>query len=136
MIIYKNYFTISPDLSTFVYEMDKLRKYLRILFPILFIVYLGNLIAFTHVHIVNGVTIVHSHHYQTNDDGTPAEEHTFAEFQLLHQLASVEISGTAFTQILLNITPDSCQLLDCQPVYPDYLVPFHGHLSLRAPPVI
>ena len=43
--------------------MDRLRKYLRILLPALFIAYLGCIIAFTHVHIVNGVTIVHSHPY-------------------------------------------------------------------------
>ena len=45
--------------------MDGLRKYLRIALPLLFISYLGCLIAFTHVHIVNGVTIVHSHPYET-----------------------------------------------------------------------
>lgn len=54
--------------------MDRLRKYLRILLPALFIAYLGCIIAFTHVHIVNGVTIVHSHPFHKTDDGRPDHE--------------------------------------------------------------
>ena len=76
--------------------MDRLRKYLRILLPALFIAYLGCIIAFTHVHIVNGVTIVHSHPYHKTDDGRPDHEHGYAEFQLLHQLSVLQITGAAF----------------------------------------
>ena len=74
--------------------MDRLRKYLRILLPALFIAYLGCIIAFTHVHIVNGVTIVHSHPYHKTDDGRPDHEHGYAEFQLLHQLSVLPLSVT------------------------------------------
>lgn len=72
--------------------MDRLRKYLRILLPALFIAYLGCIIAFTHVHIVNGVTIVHSHPFHKTDDGRPDHEHGYAEFQLLHQLSVLQIT--------------------------------------------
>lgn len=81
--------------------MDRLRKYLRILLPALFIAYLGCIIAFTHVHIVNGVTIVHSHPYHKTDDGRPDHEHGYAEFQLLHRLSVLQITGAAFVAILL-----------------------------------
>ena len=81
--------------------MEKFRKYLRIALPALFIAYLGCLIAFTHVHIVNGVTIVHSHPYHKTDDGRPDHEHGYAEFQLLHQLSTIQISGAAFVSLLL-----------------------------------
>ena len=81
--------------------MEGLRKYLRIALPLLFISYLGCLIAFTHVHIVNGVTIVHSHPYQKNDDGTPKKEHNYAEFQLLHQLSTIQVGCAAFAQVLI-----------------------------------
>ena len=81
--------------------MDRLRKYLRILLPALFIAYLGCIIAFTHVHIVNGVTIVHSHPFHKTDDGRPDHEHGYAEFQLLHQLSVLQITGAAFVAILL-----------------------------------
>ncbi len=106
--------------------MDRLRKYLRILLPALFIAYLGCIIAFTHVHIVNGVTIVHSHPYHKTDDGRPDHEHGYAEFQLLHQLSVLQITGAAFVAILLAAFA---------PVYPDYIVPFRGRRTLRAPPI-
>ena len=81
--------------------MDRLRKYLRILLPALFIAYLGCIIAFTHVHIVNGVTIVHS----------------------------------AFVAILLAAFYSFIRNLSFAPVYPDYIVPFRGRRTLRAPPI-
>ena len=116
--------------------MEKFRKYLRIALPALFIAYLGCLISFTHVHIVNGVTIVHSHPYHKTDDGQPDHEHGYAEFQLLHQLSTIQISGAAFVSILLAAFLTTLFILRNNPVYPDYLLPVRGKLSLRAPPVI
>ena len=115
--------------------MDRLRKYLRILLPALFIAYLGCIIAFTHVHIVNGVTIVHSHPYPKTDDGRPDHEHGYAEFQLLHQLSVLQITGAAFVAILLAAFYSFIRNLSFAPVYPDYIVPFRGRRTLRAPPI-
>ena len=109
--------------------MDRLRKYLRIALPLLFISYLGCLIAFTHVHIVNGVTIVHSHPYQKNDDGTPKKEHNYAEFQLLHQLST-------FAQVLIAAFIATFCVVSTRPIYPDHLRPVLGKVSLRAPPFV
>ena len=106
--------------------MEGLRKYLRIALPLLFISYLGCLIAFTHVHIVNGVTIVHSHPYQKNDDGTPKKEHNYAEFQLLHQLSTIQISGATFAQVLIAAFLATFCVLSTCPVYPDHLRPVQG----------
>lgn len=114
--------------------MDKLRKYLRILLPALFMAYLGCLIAFTHVHIVNGVTIVHSHPYHKTDDGRPDHGHGYAEFQLLHQLSVVLVTGAAFVTILLAALYSFVHIFSFAPVYPDYIFPFRGKRSLRAPP--
>lgn len=116
--------------------MDRLRKYLKIVLPVLFIAYLGCLIAFTHVHIVNGVTIVHSHPYHRSEGKPVNHEHTFAAFQLLHQLSVVQITGAAFSAILLNALHVDVHILLFAPVYPDHLIPVLGKLSLRAPPFI
>jgi hypothetical protein len=90
------------------------------------------LIAFTHVHIVNGVTIVHSHPYHKTDDGRPDHEHGYAEFQLLHQLSTIQISGAAFVALLLAAFLTALFKVSC---HPDYLVPIQGKPSLRGPPV-
>ena len=116
--------------------MDRLRKYLRILLPALFIAYLGCIIAFTHVHIVNGVTIVHSHPYHKTDDGRPDHEHGYAEFQLLHQLSTIQISGAAFAQVLIAAFLATFCVLSTCPVYPDHLRPVLGKVSLRSPPFV
>ena len=115
--------------------MDTYRKYLKIVLPALFMAYLGCLIAFTHVHIVNGVTIVHSHPYHKNADGTPKEEHTIAEFQLHHQISTILTTGTASATLLLAALTGVVYILICRPVYPVHLRPILGKLSLRAPPV-
>ena len=106
--------------------MDRLRKYLRILLPALFIAYLGCIIAFTHVH---------SHPYHKTDDGRPDHEHGYAEFQLLHQLSVLQIRGAAFVAILLAAFYSFIRNLSFAPVYPDYIVPFRGRRTLRAPPI-
>lgn len=115
--------------------MDRLRKYLRILLPALFIAYLGCIIAFTHVHIVNGVTIVHSHPYHKTDDGRPDHEHGYAEFQLLHRLSVLQITGAAFVAILLAaFIPLSVTYLSLRSIR-TMIVPFRGRRTLRAPPI-
>lgn len=116
--------------------MEYYRKYLRIALPALFIAYLGCLIAFTHVHIVNGVTIVHSHPYSKTDDGRPDHDHSYAQFQLLHQLTTVQIGGAAAVSLLLAAFLTVLYKLSFNPVCPDYLTPVVGIPSLRAPPVI
>lgn len=115
--------------------MDTLRKYLRILLPALFIAYLGCIIAFTHVHIVNGVTIVHSHPHHKTDDGRPDHEHSYAQFQLLHQLSVLQIAGAAFVAILLAAFYAYFRTLSYGSVEPDHAFPFRGKRSLRAPPL-
>ena len=115
--------------------MDKFRQYLKIILPALFIAYLGCLVAFTHVHIVNGVTIVHSHPYQTDDDGLPSHEHGYAEFQLLHQLSVVQVLDSALAVVAIVVFYSYFHKLSIVPVYPEYLIPFFGKRTLRAPPV-
>lgn len=116
-------------------EMEKIRSYLRILLPALFIGYLSCLVAFTHVHIVNGVTIVHSHPYQTNDEGIPNHVHGYAEFQLLHQLSVLQVLGSSLIVALLAVFYSYFHKLTIVPVYPDYIIPFRGKRTLRAPPI-
>lgn len=71
-----------------------------------------------------------------NDDGTPKKEHNYAEFQLLHQLSTIQISGAAFAQVLIAAFLATFCVLSTCPVYPDHLRPVLGKVSLRAPPFV
>lgn len=59
-----------------------------------------------------------------------------SEIQLFHLLTTVHVQDGAIHSLLLQIyvTPNY-KIID-NPVYPDYLVPVLGKLSLRAPPFV
>ena len=109
------------------------RLYLSILkwfLPVLFISYMAGITLFTHSHVVNGVTIVHSHPFKK---GTK-HEHMSVEFQLIHFLTHVQTTDAgiipvfaAFTALLL------CTLLWC-PQRIGRHASCAGVVSLRAPP--
>lgn len=61
---------------------------LRIIFLVIFSLYTCSITFFTHTHIINGVTIVHSHFYTTDDEGKPIHKHTGAEIQLINNLST------------------------------------------------
>ncbi len=60
----------------------------------------------------------------------------FRKIQLFHLLTTVHVQDGAIHSLLLQIyvTPNY-KIID-NPVYPDYLVPVLGKLSLRAPPFV
>ena len=60
-----------------------LRSIAKYFLPVLFISYIGCISLFTHTHVVNGVTIVHSHPYNPKAH----HDHTTTEFQLIHALS-------------------------------------------------
>ena len=86
----------------------------RYFLPILFVSYLVSFTFFAHVHVVNGVTIVHSHPFKKG----AAHKHPTVELQLIH-----------FIPFLL------CLLLG-RSQHSHYHCPYHGVVGLRAPPVI
>ena len=94
-------------------------KYMKWLLPALFIVYYSSISLFMHVHVENGTTIVHSHPFERAADGTYHHVQDGAIHSLLLQI---------------YVTPNY-KIID-NPVYPDYLVPVLGKLSLRAPPFV
>ena len=66
------------------------RLYLNIMkwfLPVLFISYMAGITLFTHSHVVNGVTIVHSHPFKKGVE----HSHTTVEFQLLHFLTHFQV---------------------------------------------
>lgn len=96
---------------------------------------MGCLIAFTHVHIINGVTIVHSHPYSRNSD-VPDKEHNLAEFQLLHQLSTIQIGDTSLDLIELPFYFIPIRLILNSPISSGFICPALGVICLRAPPFV
>lgn len=108
-----------------------LRPIAKYLLPILFVSYIGCISLFTHTHVVNGVTIVHSHPYKPGAE----HGHTTAEFQLIHTLSHITTSepSTAllFSAVLFAFV---CRLFYPFSRFVRMAAVWMAH-GLRAPPV-
>ncbi|HEY3391028.1 MAG TPA: hypothetical protein VGK38_15725 [Prolixibacteraceae bacterium] len=73
-------------------------KSFRLLLLFLFLGYYGSITFFTHSHIINGVTIVHSHPFNSDRGGSPSNsQHSDKELlviQLLSELITVVFAIT------------------------------------------
>lgn len=104
----------------------------RYFLPILFVSYLVSLTFFAHVHVVNGVTIVHSHPFKKG----AAHQHSTVELIHIHFLSHLTTDGAAVIFALSLFIPFLlCLLLGC-PQHTHSHAPYHGVTALRAPPAI
>lgn len=68
---------------------ENTNKLLHLFLLALFLCYYGNITFFSHFHVVNGVTIVHSHAFcGHNPDGSAKHTHTAREITLIAQLST------------------------------------------------
>ena len=91
-----------------------------------------SLTFFAHVHVVNGVTIVHSHPFKK---GT-AHEHSTVELIHIHFLSHLTTDGAAVIFALSLFIPFLLCLLLGRPQHMHSHAPYHGVTALRAPPAI
>lgn len=108
-----------------------LHKIARYFLPVLFISYIGCISLFTHSHVVNGVTIVHSHPYKPGTE----HEHTTAEFQLIHMLSSIETENPSMWAFVSVILFSYCSRLFFPSRHFCLISEKWGAHGLRAPPV-
>lgn len=110
-----------------------LRKYSGVLFLLcLFAGYLSCIFGYSHVHVIDGVRIVHSHPYQT---GHEKDSHTQTELLLVANI-SYFIADVPFSDGF-DFTP----FLKVEEVLQASVVRLYTYqtfrfISLRAPPVV
>jgi len=110
-------------------------KSLSVLLLILFLGYYSSITFFTHIHIINGVTIVHSHPFNSDKGGESSNSpHSNKELQIIQLLSdffttAVSLSFTVilFRSLLYKIPIKSTE---------DGFIGSCGYCtySLRAPP--
>lgn len=117
-------------------EMKQTRwvTYLKVVLPILFIGYLACIISFTHVHIVNGVTIVHSHPYNKQTNPPSDHQHTGQQLQLYQQFSSIQAEGDIYCSIQLTPTSVNETILLFPSVNNMFILSPTDAFNLRAPP--
>jgi len=85
-------------------------KSLTLLLLVLFLGYYGGITLFPHTHIVNGITIVHSHPFNSgNGNNSSNLPHSGKELQLIHHLSEFfsTVAGIFFiAQIIRYLLTD------------------------------
>lgn len=132
--MYKKYFVNLHHLTDMSVRQT-INKYMKWLLPVIFIAYYGSISLFIHVHIEHGTTIVHSHPFDTKSGGACHHHASLSEIQLFHILSTISVEDGAVHALLIDFLSKQITEIVEYPVYPDYLIPLKGKLSLRAPPV-
>ncbi|MEY8687285.1 hypothetical protein AB9N12_14515 [Bacteroides sp. AN502(2024)] len=104
----------------------------RYFLPILFVSYLVSFTCFPHVHVVGGLTIVHSHPFKKG----VVHNHSTAELLQIHFLSHLMTDDVAVVFALSLFTPFFLSLLLGRSQYARYHSLCQGVVGLRAPPVI
>ncbi|MCS3331129.1 hypothetical protein [Bacteroides thetaiotaomicron] len=105
---------------------------MRCFLPVLFVSYLVSITFFAHIHVVNGVTIVHSHPFKKG----AAHKHSTVELLLVHFLSHLTTDGAAVVFALSLFIPFLLWRLHDITQHTHYYSPYHGVVALRAPPAI
>ena len=88
-----------------------IQRFIKVILPIIFINYFICISFFTHTHIVNGVTIVHSHPYQSDSRDNPGHEHTGAELQLIQYLSTFFTVAIIVFAVFMALVLTKCRLI-------------------------
>ena len=87
----------------------KTRDFSKYFLAILFVVYYLSITLFYHSHIINGITISHSHFYRTHTDTNgepvnhshPQDEYIF--IKIITQFITTVVSGFILSRVLLMV---------------------------------
>ncbi|MDL2222162.1 hypothetical protein LJC35_06385 [Parabacteroides sp. OttesenSCG-928-N08] len=115
---------------------QRLRSFFKWFLPILFIVYCGGITCSTHVHIEDGIMIVHAHPFKKSTD-TGTHTHTsLEEIILFHTISSIQALDGAVHSLCLENSIQSITFL-LRPATSLFETSWYaGNISLRAPPAI
>ena len=101
---------------------------------VLFINTLASTSLFYHVHIVDGIKLVHSHFFSSDSPTDIGHTHTKAEFISIAKISSMqEVLLTAVAAIVLFV---SVVKIAGGAVLQSHIATFRGVLSLRGPPAL
>ncbi len=100
--------------------------------PVLFVSYMAGITLFTHSHVVNGVTIVHSHPFKKGTE----HKHTSHEVQLIHYLSHLILTEAGSLTVVFGHVPVFIVVLLTAYLCTGYISRSTEHIRLRAPPTV
>lgn len=117
-----------PALKGFILNITKY------FFLLIFLGFFGSITFFEHVHVVDGITIVHSHPFRTGNSGNPVHGHPLNGFVLVHHLMSF-VALTAFLVSAACILPVLFRKINSW-YHSTFIRQHPSGLCFRGPPVL
>lgn len=111
-------------------RVNKINTCIRYFLLVLFLNYAAGISLFTHFHVVNGVSIAHSHPYKKAVKHT----HTAVEFELIQMLNHFVSTDYILPEFNLAFVPAYTIFISSKRFFDIYSEPYFGLVSLRAPP--
>jgi hypothetical protein len=68
----------------------------KYVFLLLFLLFFGSVTFFNHAHVVDGITVIHSHPFRSDNSGNPMHDHTTSGYQLIHLLVTLINTAVVF----------------------------------------
>lgn len=109
---------------------NELKRIAALGLPLIFTIYLGGVSLFTHVHIVNGSTIVHSH-----PNNAPGHAHTDGEFNVLELITHFYAGSDAVHILNLDGPVFVCVLTVVSDCFTGLVSRLPDAVFLRGPPL-
>lgn len=112
-------------------RVSKINICIRYFLLILFLHYTAGISLFTHYHVVNGISIAHSHPYNKAVKHT----HTAVEFELIQMLNHFVSTDYSLPVFVLTFLAAFTIIRSSKRVTGIFSKPYYGLVGLRAPPV-
>ena len=110
--------------------LQRFKYLIRYFLLILFLGYTAGITLFTHLHVVNGISIVHSHPFKKDIQHT----HTALEFELIQMLNHYVSTNPPAAVVVFVFIVLFTFILVTKPISRTYQTPYYGLAGLRAPP--
>lgn len=117
-------------MTTFVAMKVKAQNILKWFLTILFVSYISGITLFTHSHVVDSNTFVHSHPFQKSN-----HTHTAEQLVLLHQLFHTHLTSSVVPEFDLTQKSNRGTILYLHYLGLIPLLPIVSQRSPRAPPI-
>lgn len=116
-------------------EVDIKNRLLSQLLLAIFVAYFCNITLFTHSHVIDGVTIVHSHFRGSGHTDSDSAQHTQYQLRTLSQLSHVDCDSQPNNALVLKPNWHIFDVINAKTAA-GFVAGLVNTSSLRAPPAI
>jgi len=128
----KRFFTFAANMG-FVKKKYRFRQTIASALLVLFAVYYTDITFFEHTHIINGITIVHSHFYNSDHTQTPSGGHTTTEITFFAVNSLFQTFQDVLSPVDMTLFLVLCSVFFIS-IHTNYSQGFQHFSLLRAPP--